>query len=236
MPDAAAATLQHNRRWLSQVAPSLAVHLDDQSVDAIEFRQRSPEADSVDFDLFFGDERVLEACHQSLNSLLDQQLKRTDGVAMPRPTRSLPDSKDVGSAAILAEMVNQHQEVLIDHLPSIPSPGALSNVEKPPYRNLVIFGSLMLVPLLPYLQGLARSPGSASPSLRMIPNNWQPASRWWICRSSWNSANSRASALLSTWMTARLICKIAFIPRSAAEIPPCFMAGRPYVAPYARRH
>ena len=158
MPDAAAATLQHNRRWLSQVAPSLAVHLDDQSVDAIEFRQRSPEADSVDFDLFFGDERVLEACHQSLNSLLDQQLKRTDGVAMPRPTRSLPDSKDVGSAAILAEMVNQHQEVLIDHLPSIPSPGALSNVEKPPYRNLVIFGSLMLVPLLPYLQGLARSP------------------------------------------------------------------------------
>ena len=52
MPDAAAATLQRNRRWLSQVAPSLAVHLDDQSVDAIEFRQRSPEADSVDFDLF----------------------------------------------------------------------------------------------------------------------------------------------------------------------------------------
>ena len=158
MADAASEMLQHNRLWLAQAAPPLAEQLSDQVVNAIRFRQCTAEGDPADSDLFFGDERALEACHKSLGLLLDQQLKRTDGVAMPRPLQSSSDSIDAAPATILAEMVNQHREVLLDHLPSVPLPGALPKLEKPPYRNLVIFGSLMLVPLLPFLQSLASSP------------------------------------------------------------------------------
>ena len=158
MPDAAAQTLQRNRLWLAQAAPSLAAQLSDSVVNSIQFRQRKSEGETADCDLFFGEERALEACHQSLAALLNQQLKRTDGVAMPRPLRSSSESTAADPAAILAEMVNQHREVLLDHLPSIPSPEASLTDKKPPYRNLVIFGSLMLVPLLPYLQSLASSP------------------------------------------------------------------------------
>ena len=152
MPDAAAETLQRNRLWLAQSAPSLAAQLTVSVVNTIQFRQRG-----ADCDLFFGEDLALESCHQSLASLLEGQLKLTNGVAMPRTVRSSSDSTAADPAAILADMVNQHTEVLLDHLPSIPSQESSLTVEKPPYRNLVIFGSLMLVPLLPYLQSLASS-------------------------------------------------------------------------------
>ena len=158
MLDAAAKTLERNRIWLSQSAPSLENQLNDQAVTGIQFCQRDTDGGTPDCDLFFGHERVLESCNQSLKALLIQQLKRTDGVAMPRPLRSSSNSTPAGPATVLAEMVNHHREVLVDHLPSIPSPEALLTPEKPPYRNLVIFGSLMLVPLLPYLQSLSISP------------------------------------------------------------------------------
>ena len=147
MFDAAAETLKRNRNWLSQSAPSLEKQLNDQAVKGIQFCQRDPDGRMTDCDLFFGKERVLESCNESLNALLIQQLKRTDGVAMPRPLRSSSASTPPDPAAVLAEMVNHHREVLFEHLPSIPSPEALLTTEKPPYRNLVIFGSLMLVTL-----------------------------------------------------------------------------------------
>lgn len=160
MPDAAAETLQRNRLWLAQAAPSLAAQLSDEVVNGINFRQRSAEGggETADCDLYFAEVRALEGCTQSLAALFSQQIKRTDGVAMPRPLRSSSASTAASPGAILAEMVNQHREVLLDHLPSIPLPEVSLTVEKPPYRNLVIFGSLMLVPLLPYLQSLASSP------------------------------------------------------------------------------
>lgn len=162
MPDAAAETLQRNRLWLAQAAPALAAELSDEAVSGITFRERNTDADGdgdqADCDLFFADERALEGCTQSLAALLSQQLKRTDGVAMPRPLRSPAVANASEPRAILAEMVNQHREVLLDHLPAIPAPDAALGTQKPPYRNLVIFGSLMLVPLLPYLQSLPSSP------------------------------------------------------------------------------
>ena len=158
MPDAASETLNRNRLWLAQAAPSLAAQLSDEVVNQVHFRQRRLDSDATDCDLFFGDVRALEACHESLTKLLNQQLTRTDGVAMPRPFRTSTDSPVADPAVILSEMVNQHREVLIDHLPAIPSPAALQIAEKPPYRNLVIFGSLMLAPLLTYLQDVASSP------------------------------------------------------------------------------
>ena len=158
MPDAASETLNRNRLWLAQAAPSLAAQLSDEVVNQVHFRQRRLDSDATDCDLFFGDVRALEACHESLTKLLNQQLTRTDGVAMPRPFRTSTDSPAADPAVILSEMVNQHREVLIDHLPAIPSPAALQIAEKPPYRNLVIFGSLMLVPLLTSLQDVASSP------------------------------------------------------------------------------
>ena len=160
MPDAAAETLQRNRLWLAQAAPALAAELSDEAVNGITLRQRSTTADGehADCDLYFADERALEGCTQSLAALLSQQLKRTDGVAMPRPVRSSSVATASKPGSILAEMVNQHREVLLDHLPAIPAPDAALGTQKPPYRNLVIFGSLMLVPLLPYLQSLPNSP------------------------------------------------------------------------------
>ncbi|QNG27761.1 6-hydroxymethylpterin diphosphokinase MptE-like protein [Synechococcus sp. HK01-R] len=160
MPDLAGQTLQRNRLWLAQAAPALAAELSDEAVNGITLRQCSIDADGdqADCDLYFADERALEGCNQTLAALLSQQLKRTDGVAMPRPLRSssLENASEPGS--ILAEMVNKHREVLLDHLPAIPASDAVLGIQKPPYRNLVIFGSLMLVPLLPYLQSLPNSP------------------------------------------------------------------------------
>ena len=158
MSDAALETLNRNRLWLGQAAPSLAAQLTDQVVNSVQFRERRLDGDTADYDLFFGDELALETCLQSLTVLLNQQLTRTDGVAMPRPSRSSTDLTPAEPAVILSEMVNKHREVLIDHLPAIPLAAAPQSLEKPPYRNLVIFGSLMLVPLLRYLQSQAGCP------------------------------------------------------------------------------
>ena len=158
MSDAALETLNRNRLWLGQAAPSLAAQLTDQVVNSVQFRERRLDGDTADYDLFFGDELALETCLQSLTVLLNQQLTRTDGVAMPRPSRSSTDLTPAEPAVILSEMVNKHREVLIDHLPAIPLAAAPQSLEKPPYRNLVIFGSLMLVPLLRYLQSQASCP------------------------------------------------------------------------------
>ena len=96
MPDAAAETLQRNRLWLAQSAPSLAAQLTVSVVNTIQFRQRG-----ADCDLFFGEDLALESCHQSLASLLEGQLKLTNGVAMPRTVRSSSDSTAADPAAIL---------------------------------------------------------------------------------------------------------------------------------------
>lgn len=155
MSESAGDYLQANLRWLAQVAPALSDQVPEGIINRVVFRQRTADADH---DLYFGEERALEACGQSLAELLQQQLKHTDGVAMPRPYRSRSGSVNSSPGEILAEMVNQHREVLLDHLPAIPGPESVLRSPKPPYRNLVIFGSLMLVPLLPYLQNLESSP------------------------------------------------------------------------------
>jgi len=155
MPESAGDCLQANLSWLTHVAPALAEHVSAGGIHRVVFQHRPTDADC---DLYFGEERALEACNQSLTELLQQQLKRTDGVAMPRPYRSPSGAIDSSVGQILAEMVNQHREVLLDHLPAIPASETAMGASKPPYRNLVIFGSLMLVPMLPYLQSLASSP------------------------------------------------------------------------------
>ena len=49
-------------------------------------------------------------------------------------------------------MVNRHQEVFLDHLPIVRPTVDLPDNYKPPYKNLIILGSLMLAPLLTYLK------------------------------------------------------------------------------------
>jgi len=160
MSDLAGDYLQANLSWLAEISPALNSQLSAEVIARVDFRKRAADAD---LDLFLGEECALEGCHQSLAELLQQQLKRTDGVAMPRPLRSSSLTLEATASAfspaeILAEIVNLHREVLLDHLPAVSAPDAVLSASKPPYRNLVLFGSLMLVPLLPYLQSLDISP------------------------------------------------------------------------------
>ena len=57
--------LETNRLWLNKMAPSLASLVTDHQDDCV-LRSRSVDADQ---DLFLG-ERVLEACHTTLQSVL----------------------------------------------------------------------------------------------------------------------------------------------------------------------
>ncbi|WP_250396974.1 6-hydroxymethylpterin diphosphokinase MptE-like protein [Synechococcus sp. MU1651] len=141
--------LETNRLWLNKMAPSLASLVTDHQDDCV-LRSRSVDADQ---DLFFRGERVLEACHTTLQSVLKQQLERTDGVAMTRIMRSA-DAKSASSTKILSQMVDVHREVLFDYLPSFPYEGTPEANEKPSYKNLILFGSLMLLPLYNYLNSL----------------------------------------------------------------------------------
>ena len=141
--------LKANQDWLAKVTPDLASRLDADLIKKVTFRQN---AENNDFNLFFLEERVLEACNQSISSAFLKQIDDTDGVSVPRIMRLKSDSAP--SEGVLAEMVNRHHEVFLDHLPSVPvAPSDQNYLEnKPRYRNLFVFGSLMLLPLLSYLQ------------------------------------------------------------------------------------
>ena len=95
---------------------------------------------------------MLEACENSLSSLFESQLSRTDGVAMPRPLATRSSSSSQKPASILSEMIGEHHEVLFDYLPIVSKPDSEELTTKPPYRNLLVLGSLMLVPLISYLR------------------------------------------------------------------------------------
>ena len=64
------------------------------------------------------------------------------------------DAKSASSTKILSQMVDVHREVLFDYLPSFPYEGTPEANEKPSYKNLILFGSLMLLPLYNYLNSL----------------------------------------------------------------------------------
>ena len=147
--------LQKNRDWLVGAVPQLSTQLTSSILDSIIFRQREN-----DIDLFYGGENTLEACNQTLALQFEHQLKRTDGVAVPRPSRKLKSASSIQTGIILSEIVDQHYEVLLDHLPAIPHDhlGEKLISKRPPYRNLVVFGSLMLVPLLSFLRNQKSSP------------------------------------------------------------------------------
>ena len=144
--------LETNRLWLNEVSPSLAKLVADNEDDCL-LKSRSVDADQ---DLFFRGERVLEACHTTLLAVLQQQLERTDGVAMTRIMRPA-DAKPASSTQILSQMVDVHHEVLFDYLPSFPYEGTPEANERPSYKNLILFGSLMLLPLFSYLSSTGKS-------------------------------------------------------------------------------
>jgi len=140
--------LARNLLWLADVSPLLAELVDD-DLALCELKGRPVDAD---VDLFFHGQLVLEACQCSLTAAFDQQLKRTDGVAMTRAARPI-DVKSSTPTSILMEMVDAHYAVFLNHLPSLPRVDSTSaNSEKPPYRNLVVFGSLMIAPLIKFIQ------------------------------------------------------------------------------------
>ena len=146
----ASTTLQRNLIWLRGKVPSLASQLDENIISNLSFRSNSTQ--SSDSDLFFFEERVLEDCENSLSSLFESQLSRTDGVAMPRPLATRSSSSSQKPASILSEMIGEHHEVLFDYLPIVSKPDSEELTTKPPYRNLLVLGSLMLVPLISYLR------------------------------------------------------------------------------------
>ena len=141
--------LKVNQDWLASVSPDLASLLDADVLDNVNLKVC---VESGDMNLFFSGERVLESCNHSLSAEFFRQIQDTDGVSFPRIMRSKSDS--FSSEGVLAEMVDRHQEIFLDHLPSIPAaPTDHNSAEiKARYRNLFIFGSLMLVPLLSYLR------------------------------------------------------------------------------------
>lgn len=147
--------LSDNLSWLKESIPSLHNAINDNNV--IQKVSLLLDDRSQDLNLFFDNELVLESCVPSLETILQGQLSRTDGVAMPRTLRSQEPPDGSLRNHILAEMINAHHEVFLDYLPSIPSSQSLINDEKPPYKNLIIFGSLMLLPLYNYLQGLSQA-------------------------------------------------------------------------------
>ena len=65
-----------------------------------------------------------------------------------RPT----ELKDSTPTTILAEMVDVHYEVFLDHLPALSVADAGLNQVKPPYRNLIVFGSLMIPSLFQWIR------------------------------------------------------------------------------------
>ena len=148
--------LKKNQTWLYSSAKELAIQLSTVNDSDVEFR---PLTTSSDVDLYISGERVVEATNYSLEYLLNKQLEQTDGVAVPRPFRHSKNLNSFSSGEILSQMVDQHREILLDHLPSIPIEGSQSNPnEKPPYKNLIVFGSLMLSPLSALLKHLEFSP------------------------------------------------------------------------------
>ena len=87
---------------------------------------------------------------------------KTDGVSMPvfigreNPSESTPFH-------ILSEMVDKHHEVLLDYLLFSEATSDVALLSKPHYRNLLVFGSLMLVPLSKYLENLLSRLGLVLP-------------------------------------------------------------------------
>ena len=147
--------LKINQEWLAKVAPDLASRLDADLVGDIRLQEC---ADSDDLNLFFSEERVLESCNKNLAAEFFRQIQDTDGVSVPRIIRANSDL--LPSEGVLAEMVNRHYEVFLDYLPAVPAAPLdhTSAENKPHYRNLFVFGSLMLAPLLSYLQENLASP------------------------------------------------------------------------------
>ena len=147
---------EQNLQWIKKSAPALY-----KVVETCQSKNHTykPSNSENDCDLYFGDERVIESCNLSLAYSLNQQLKQTDGVSMPRASRN-NHSDPQSPESILASMVGVHSEVFFENLPSIITTevGTLANRSKPIYKNLFIFGSLMFLPLLSYLQTLPVSP------------------------------------------------------------------------------
>ena len=77
--------LQKNQTLLTSSAPALAAQLSTVDPCAVEFRTVNTSSDP---DLYISGERILEATNYSLDSILKQQLDKTDGVAVPRPFRN----------------------------------------------------------------------------------------------------------------------------------------------------
>ena len=142
-------TLDQNLIFLGNIAPQLKSFAAQASASRFAALD-----DQSDCDLYFSQEKVLQSCIQTLQLSLDYQLKNTDGISMPRPIYTKSPQNDDHSL-ILSQMVNCHQEVFLDHLPIVRPTVDLPDNYKPPYKNLIILGSLMLAPLLTYLKDSA---------------------------------------------------------------------------------
>ena len=139
--------LEANLEWLAKVSPHM-LELVSQKTSICEFKS-PPDGDQID--LYFDNQLVLESCKRNLDLIITQQLKKTDGVAMPRAVRSKNVTASSSPSEILSKMVDVHYEVLLEHLPSLDVEGDPNSVPKISYKNLVVFGSLMLCPLLDHL-------------------------------------------------------------------------------------
>ncbi len=154
MSDLSPSVLENNRQWISEVSPPLAEMVVDDGSQAFELRSRPGDSE---IDLLINGELVLQSCATSLTSVLNEQLERTDGVAMIRAARPL-NVQSSTPLFILGKMIDVHYEVLLDHLPCLPRISSEVVAEKPPYRNLIVFGSLMLAPLMQFLEQSTVSP------------------------------------------------------------------------------
>ena len=139
---------KENISWLAETSLPLVNLIGEEDSSQFEFKKRSFDQD---VDLFFDGQLVLESCSSTLASVLDQQLQHTDGVAMTRADRPT-ELKDSTPTTILAEMVDVHYEVFLDHLPALSVADAGLNQVKPPYRNLIVFGSLMIPSLFQWIR------------------------------------------------------------------------------------
>ncbi|WP_186469824.1 6-hydroxymethylpterin diphosphokinase MptE-like protein [Synechococcus sp. A18-25c] len=146
--------LQANLKWLANVQPELANQVAELTEKDVVFRFDSV---SSDYDLYFKNERVLEGSIESLEQIFNLQLESTDGIAMPRLHRNFPECSNA-PGNILSAMVDKHHELLSDFMPALPYKDDPLQHKKPPYRNLLVMGSLMLSPLLSYLKQVDESP------------------------------------------------------------------------------
>ena len=150
LADFISSTQQSNLEWIKNVAPSLESWLPSYPFSNLIFEEFDKSSNK--FNLLIDGELQLADVNESLFASLSGQLSKTDGISVPRVYNEQVKISGSNNPAyeILSKMVNSHNPILLEYLPCIDDKA--SKITKPNYRNLVVFGSLMLVPLMTYIQ------------------------------------------------------------------------------------